>query len=104
MRWGRRADFLFGNPQEPAPAAYVEALRAGAEPTDAARYAYTMSLPAAVEAVVAGLGDRFGIQFQPEDVAMTNGNFAGLSAVLRAIADPGEEIVYVSRPGSCTPR
>ncbi|HXF72399.1 MAG TPA: aminotransferase class I/II-fold pyridoxal phosphate-dependent enzyme, partial [Actinomycetota bacterium] len=36
--------------------------------------------------------------FEAEDVAMTNGNFAGLSAVLRTVADPGDAIVYISPP------
>lgn len=94
----RPADFVFGNPQEPARAAYVSALRAGAAPSDPARYAYTMSLPAATEAVATGLRARFGLPFLAEDVAMTNGNFAGLSAVLRTVADPGDEVVYLSPP------
>jgi aspartate aminotransferase len=95
---GRRADFLFGNPQEPAPLRYVEAIRTAALPEDPERYAYTQSLPEAVRAVAAGLRERFGVAFEPEDVAMTNGNFAGLSVVLRAIADPGDAVVYVSPP------
>ncbi|HXF71852.1 MAG TPA: hypothetical protein VNO79_04480, partial [Actinomycetota bacterium] len=51
----RGADFLFGNPQEPAPLRYVDAIRAAAEPADPQRYAYTQHLPAAVRAVAEGL-------------------------------------------------
>ena len=94
----RRADLLFGNPQELAPLGYVEAIRSAALPEDPERYAYTQSLPAAVRAVADGLRGRSGVAFEPEDVTMTNGNFAGLSAVLRAIADPGDAVVYVSPP------
>jgi aspartate aminotransferase len=94
----RPADFLFGNPQELTPRSYVDALRTAAEPTDAEHYAYTMSLPAAAASIAEGLRARFGIPFDREDVAMTNGNFAGLSVTLRTIADPGDEIVYVSPP------
>lgn len=92
------SDFLFGNPHELAPAAYVDALRRAIEPTGPDHYAYTMSAPSATAAVAAGLRARFDVPFAAEDVNMTNGNFAGLAIVLRAIADPGDEIVYVSPP------
>jgi len=94
----RRADFLFGNPHELARPAYVDALRDALEPTSPEHYAYTMSLPAAAEAVAAGLRERTGVAFDPADVAITNGNFVGLSLVLRTVADPGDEVVYVSPP------
>jgi aspartate aminotransferase len=94
----RKADFLFGNPQEPAGRAYVDALRAAAEPQDFHRYEYTMTLPAAAEAIASGLTARFGAPFDADDVRVTNGNFVGLAVLLRALADPGEEIVYVSPP------
>lgn len=91
-------DFLFGNPHEVASRAYVETLQRAAEPVDAMHYAYTMNLPAAAEAVAAGLTERFGTAFDPQDVCLTNGNFAGLSVVLRTVCDPGDEVVYVSPP------
>jgi aspartate aminotransferase len=94
----RKADFLFGNPHEPAGRAYVDAIRAAAEPVDQHRYEYTMTLDAAAETIAAGLTERFGASFDRDDISMTNGNFAGLSTVLRAIGDPGCEIVYVSPP------
>ncbi|HSL12134.1 MAG TPA: aminotransferase class I/II-fold pyridoxal phosphate-dependent enzyme [Actinomycetota bacterium] len=94
----RKADFLFGNPHEPAGRAYVEALRTAAEPVDRHRYEYTMTLAGAAAAIAANLTERFGASFEPEDVSITNGNFAGLSSVLRAVGDPGCEVVYVSPP------
>ena len=94
----RKADLLFGNPHEPVGRTYVEALRAAAEPVDRHRYEYTMTLPEAAEAIAAGLTERFGAPFDPDDVTITNGNFAGIACVLRAIGDPGCEIVYVSPP------
>jgi aspartate aminotransferase len=91
-------DFLFGNPHEVAGRPYVDALVRAAEPTGPLHYAYTMNLPAAAEAVAAGLTERFGAPFDPQDVCLTNGNFAGLSVVLRTVCDPGDEVVYVSPP------
>jgi aspartate aminotransferase len=91
-------DFLFGNPHEVAGRPYVDALMRAAEPKGPLHYAYTMNLPAAAEAVAAGLAERFGAPFDPQDVCLTNGNFAGLSIVLRTVCDPGDEVVYVSPP------
>ena len=94
----RKADFLFGNPHEPAGRSYVEALRAAAEPADRHHYEYTMTLRKAADTIAGGLTDRFGAPFDASDVTITNGNFAGIACVLRAIGDPGCEIVYVSPP------
>jgi aspartate aminotransferase len=94
----RRADFLFGNPHEVARRPYVDAIVSAAEPVDPHRYAYTMTLPRAARAIAAGLTERFHAPFDADDVTVTNGNFAGLAVVLRTVADPGDEIVYVSPP------
>jgi len=91
-------DFLFGNPHEVAGRPYVDALLRAAEPTGPHHYAYAMNGPEATEAVAAGLSERFGVTFDPRDVSLTNGNFAGLSIVLRTVCDPGDEVVYVSPP------
>jgi aspartate aminotransferase len=91
-------DFVFGNPHDPAPSEYVEAIARATQPASPMHYAYTQNDPVAVEAVASGLRDRFGIAFEPEDVFLTNGNFTGLSLLLRALADPGDEVVYVSPP------
>jgi aspartate aminotransferase len=91
-------DFLFGNPHEVAPRAYVDAVIAGAEPRGPNHYAYTMNDPTAQTTIAAGLRERFGLAFAPDDVMMTNGNFTGMGAVLRAICDPGDEVIFVSPP------
>ena len=54
-------DFMFGNPHDLAPQAYVDALVRGAQPTGTDHYAYTMDLPEATAAIAAGLRDRFGM-------------------------------------------
>jgi len=91
-------DFVFGNPHDMPQPGYVEALMAAAKPTGPLHYAYTMDLPEATAAIAQGLTDRFGLGFRAEDVHMTNGNFSGLAMVLRAVADPGDEVVFVSPP------
>ena len=94
----RPVDMLFGNPHELIRRDYVEVLQKAAEPSDPYAYAYTMDLPAATSAIAEGLRARFGLPFTRDGIAMTNGNFTGLSATLRAVADPGDEIVYISPP------
>lgn len=92
------SDFMFGNPHERAPQAYVDALVRAAEPTGKDHYAYTQDLPEAVGAIGAGLRERFGMPFRDEDVHMTNGNFSGLAIVLRTVVDPGDEVIFISPP------
>ena len=35
---------------------------------------------------------------------MTNGAFGGIALALRALVDPGDEVIYSCRPGSSTTR
>jgi aspartate aminotransferase len=98
LRRPEACDFMFGNPHELAPQAYVDALVRGARPTGKDHYAYTQDLEQATDAIAAGLRDRFGLPFEPRDVHMTNGNFSGLAVVLRTVVDPGDEVVFISPP------
>ena len=98
LRRPEACDFMFGNPHDMPLPGYVDALRRGLEPRGKNHYAYTMDLPAATAAISAGLGERFGLPFRDEDVHMTNGNFAGLAILLRLLADPGDEVIFVSPP------
>jgi aspartate aminotransferase len=91
-------DFMFGNPHEVAPRAYVDALARATEPTGKAHYAYTQNLPEATAAIGSGLRDRSGLAFRDDDVHLTNGNFSGLAIVLRTVVDPGDEVIFVSPP------
>jgi aspartate aminotransferase len=76
----------------------VDALVAGSTPTSPDHFAYQMNEEGSVEVVAASLAERFGMPFSREDVAMTNGNFSGLSICLHLAAGPGDEVVYVSPP------
>ena len=91
-------DFLFGNPHDVAGDAYVSAVQGGAVPTGPKHYAYVMSERVATEPIAAGLRERFDLPFTAEDIVMTNGNFTGLAVMLRVLADPGDEVVFVSPP------
>ena len=91
-------DFVAGNPQEMALPSFVDALRRWSEPRDPHWFAYKFNEPYAQEAVAAGLRARRGIPFEPEDVFVTDGAFAGLAICIRAVADPGDEVVFCSPP------
>jgi aspartate aminotransferase len=103
-RWARlladpeSSNFIFGNPQEMPLVGFVEAIRRLSVPQNKDWFAYKMSLPEAQQAVAAGLRERRGIAFEPDDICMTNGAFAGISIALAAITDPGDEVIYISPP------
>lgn len=102
-QWMARAgpdtsDLTAGNPTEPALEAYGEALRASSRSDDPQWFAYMMSHPAAQAAAAASLNARLGTEYRPEDVLMTNAAMAGLAVTLRAVCDPGDEVVLVSPP------
>jgi aspartate aminotransferase len=92
------ADFMFGNPQEMPIPAYVDALRAHVVPHDRSWFAYKMSEPQATGVVARTLTERTGLPFDPADVFMTNGGFAAIAVALQTLAEPGDEVVFLSPP------
>jgi aspartate aminotransferase len=90
--------FVAGDPQELALPGFVEALQRWVVPRSPQWYAYTLSQRSAQEAVAAGLRERLGLAFEPDDIVLTNGAFAGLAMVLALIADPGDEVIFNSPP------
>jgi aspartate aminotransferase len=91
-------DFTFGDPREMPSEAYVSALRSALTPQHGGWFAYTMYDPAAQEAAAASLGRLTGLPFAPDDILLTTGGFAALSLGLKAVADPGDEIIYSLPP------
>ena len=91
-------DFRFGNPQEMPLPEIQEALVKWAAPQNKDWFAYKFSDPKAVRVAVESLRARVGIDFEPADVAMTTGAFGALSSALRAVIDPGDEVIYLSPP------
>jgi aspartate aminotransferase len=91
-------DFVAGNPQEMALPTFVDALQRWSVPQDPQWFAYKFNEPYAQEAAAAGLRERRGVPFEPEDVFLTDGAFAGLSLCIRTVVDPGDEVVFCSPP------
>jgi aspartate aminotransferase len=101
--WGRFgqpgiANFAVGNPQDMPLPAYVDALRAHLEPKSPDWFAYKLSEPKSQATVAADLTKRTGLDWDPADVAMTNGGFAAIAVALRAIVEPGDEVVFLTPP------
>ncbi len=92
------ANFAVGNPTEMPLRGYVDALRAQIEPQDPEWFAYKFSEPKSQAAVARSLTARTGVDWDPADVAMTNGGFAAIAVAFRAILEPGDEVVFQSPP------
>jgi len=92
------ANFAFGNPNELPQPDYVATLHHHLDPLSTDWFAYKMSEPNAQRAVAKGLSARTGMDWDPADVAMTNGGFAAIAAALRAIVEPGDEVVFLAPP------
>ena len=93
-----RADFVAGNPQELVQPAFVESIQRWAVPQDEHWYAYKFNEPYAQEAAASGLRDRRGILFEAADIFLTDGAFAALLLCIRTVADPGDEVLFLSPP------
>ncbi|HEY7283751.1 MAG TPA: aminotransferase class I/II-fold pyridoxal phosphate-dependent enzyme [Actinomycetota bacterium] len=92
------SDLVAGNPQERVIAGYGEALRRYSESDDPTWFAYAMSLPEAQEAAAESLNATIGSDYRPEDIHLTNAAMAGLAVTIRAVCDPGDEVIIISPP------
>ena len=101
--WARYADpdvanLAVGNPQEFPLPAYVGALERALTPQDKDWFAYKMSEPRSRAIVARTLTARTGLDYDPLDIQMTNGGFAAIAVTLRAIVEPGDEVIFLSPP------
>jgi aspartate aminotransferase len=88
------SDFTFGNPQELPLEGVVSALRARAVPHNKEWFAYKTSEEDAQSFVAARLGRELGLDFEPSDIALTNGAFAAISVAFRLLLDVGDEAIF----------
>ena len=92
------SNFAVGNPQEMPLPSYVEALQRHLVPQDKDWFAYKLSEPESQRTVAASLHAATGLDWDPADVAMTNGGFAAIAVALRTLVRPGDEVVFLSPP------
>ncbi|MET0782524.1 MAG: aminotransferase class I/II-fold pyridoxal phosphate-dependent enzyme, partial [Microbacterium sp.] len=86
-------DFTFGNPHEMALPGLTDAMRAQLEPRTVDWYAYKSNERPAQEAAAAGLSRELGLEFEPDDIAMTQGAFGAIALALALVADAGDEVI-----------
>jgi aspartate aminotransferase len=102
--WSRRrddpniCDFTVGNPHDMPLEAFSTALGRWSVPQNETWYAYHDNSPSARMVVAASLRERRSQPFENDDIFLTNGAFAGLSAVLTLVTDPGDEVIFLSPP------
>lgn len=91
-------DFTLGNPHEMPSAAYVDTLRDALEPGNELWFAYKMNEPDAQRAAAASLRRIVELPFEADDIHLTTGGFAAIALGLKAVADPGDEVIYSLPP------
>jgi len=91
-------DFTFGDPHDPPSTAYVEALREGATPHNELWFAYKNNEPEARAAAATSLRRVVNLPFEDEDIHLTTGGFTAFALAMKAVADPGDEIIYSLPP------
>lgn len=101
--WARNGDpgvanFAVGNPTEMPLPGYVEALRIHLQPQAPDWFAYKLSEPRSQATVALSLTARTGLEWDPADIAMTNGGFAALAVAFRTILEPGDEVIFPTPP------
>jgi aspartate aminotransferase len=92
------ANFAVGNPQEMPLPGYVAALTKAVQPQDKDWFAYKLSEPNSRAVVSATLSRRTGLEWDDRDVFMTNGGFGAIAVTMRALLEPGDEVVFLSPP------
>ncbi len=91
-------DFSIGNPDVEPPEAVLAALRriVAENPPHSHGYMPNAGYPEVRASVAARLAARTGIPFTGDDLLLTNGAAGAINAVLKAILDPGDEVIVLS--------
>lgn len=89
-------DFSLGNPNMPPPEAVREAMISILQNTPAMQihgYMNNSGFESVRETIAASLNRRFGTAFHGGNIVMTVGAAGGLNVALKALLDPGDEVV-----------
>lgn len=90
----RICDFTFGNPHEFPLAGLVNAIQERATPRNKDWFAYKTSELEPQAYLARTVGRELGLEFEPEDIALTAGAFAAIAVAFRLILDVGDEVVF----------
>ena len=91
-------DFSIGNPSVPAPDSVAETIRELADMAPAQLHAYSAAqgLESTRAAIAENLNKRFGIHYTADNLYLTMGAAACLSACFTALIKPGDEIIVIA--------
>ncbi|MBN1773487.1 MAG: pyridoxal phosphate-dependent aminotransferase [Deltaproteobacteria bacterium] len=91
-------DFSIGNPDREPPEALHDRLRelVGHPRPGMHRYMPNVGFPSTRDAVARRLQEEFKLPFTREQIVMVTGAGGGLNVVLKALLDPGDEVIVLS--------
>ena len=91
-------DFSIGNPSVPAPDSVAETIRELADMAPAQLHAYSAAqgLESTRTAIAENLNKRFGTHYTADNLYLTMGAAACLSACFTALIKPGDEIIVIA--------
>jgi aspartate aminotransferase len=91
-------DFSLGNPEVEPPAAVLDALRQVVSEPRAHAHGYmpNAGFPEVRAAIARHLAERTGLPFSAQDILMTNGAAGAINTVLKAVLDPGDEVIVLN--------
>lgn len=91
-------DFSIGNPSVPAPDSVAETIRELADMAPAQLHAYSAAqgLESTRTAIAESLNKRFGTHYTADNLYLTMGAAACLSACFTALIEPGDEIIVIA--------
>lgn len=91
-------DFSIGNPSVPAPASVARAMHdlADMPPAELHAYSAAQGLESTRSAIANNLNERFGTHYTADNLYLTMGAAACLSACFTALIDPGDEVIVIS--------
>lgn len=91
-------DFSIGNPSVPAPDSVAQAIRelAAVPPAELHAYSAAQGLESARDAIAKNLNRRFATSYTADNLYLTMGAAACLSACFTALTDPGDEIIVIA--------
>lgn len=91
-------DFSIGNPSVPAPDSVAETIRELADmaPSQLHAYSAAQGLESTRAAIAENLNKRFGTHYTADNLYLTMGAAACLSACFTALIEPGDEIIVIA--------
>ena len=91
-------DFSLGNPDAPPPAKFYDVIKAKGGDTSPGVHSYMPNngYPFVREAIAKKMSDEQQMTVDPNDMLMTCGAAGGLNVVLKALLNPGEEVLLLA--------